>query len=423
MKLWNVVSVLLLPLAGHGAEIRAGVAKADLPLGPGVRLAGFAGKRISSGVHDPLQARVLLLRTATESVALVACDLHDFQSRRVSEEARRTMNIGSILFAASGTHAAPGTALESDRSWVPAVEETILGALRQADSATFAARFGAGQGTADLAYNWRMVDPDGVVTMLWRNPERRATGPLFPGVPVWRIDTQDGELRVVLFGSSARASLAGKDNTLLSGDYPGHAARRVEASLGSGVIALFLQGAAGNLAPRAGEGAPEHAKQAGEELAEVVVRVARGIQTAVEPNPDLSVQRTQFEFQERWGNGRNVPIETATVVVNRSYALVAVPGAPFVEHQINLADRSPALYTILAAHTQTANGQWAGILPTIRAAAQGGYGASYATRLEPGAGEALVDAALVNIYRVLGKLDDLPRGSLVREMPPEGRPR
>jgi len=43
--------------------------------------------------------------------------------------------------------------------------------------------------------------------------------------------------------------------------------------------------------------------------------------------------------------------------------------------------------------------------------------------LEVGAGESLLDALLVNIYRALGKLDDLPRGDLVREMPPEGRPR
>ncbi len=65
----------------------------------------------------------------------------------------------------------------------------------------------------------------------------------------------------------------------------------------------------------------------------------------------------------------------------------------------------------------------AGALPTIRTAAEGGFGASSATRLEVGAGEVLIDAALINIYRAQGKVDDLPRGSLVREMPPEGRPR
>ena len=117
-------------------------------------------------------------------------------------------------------------------------------------------------------------------------------------------------------------------------------------------------------------------------------------------------------------------VETATVILNRRFALAAIPGQPFVEHQIGVADRSPLSDTILASFIQTdSRRRMGGVLPTVRAAAQGGYGAGYATRLEVGAGEAMVDAALVNIYRSIGKLDDLPRGSLVREMPPEGRPR
>ena len=206
-------------------------------------------------------------------------------------------------------------------------------------------------------------------------------------------------------------------------NYPGYASRRVEAILGGRAVALFLQGASGNLAPFAQETGVDEARQAGEQLAQEVVRVTRTIAPQPEPNPSLIVQRASATFRERWGSERPVPVEAATFVVNRNYALAAIPGVPFVEHQIALADRSPAAHTLLAAHTQTGNGEWAGVLPTIRAAAEGGYGASYASRLEVGAGEALLDALLVNIYRALRKLDDLPRGDLVRDMPPEGRPR
>src|SRR4029450_13058005 len=142
-----------------------------------------------------------------------------------------------------------------------------------------------------------IVDPAGVMTMLWRNPQRTATGPLFTGVPVWRIDTEDGELRALLFGPSPRASVTGRENTLLSGDYPGHAARRVEAILGGRVMALFLQGASGNLVPLAGESSLENAQRTGEELAAEVGRGARGIQPVVEPNASLSVSRAGFEFE------------------------------------------------------------------------------------------------------------------------------
>jgi hypothetical protein len=99
-----------------------------------------------------------------------------------------------------------------------------------------------------------------------------------------------------------------------------------------------------------------------------------------------------------------------------------MPGAPFVEHQIALADRSLIPGTLLVGHAFTENTQWLGILPTIRGAAEGGFGASGGdTFVEVGAGEAMVDLALVDVYRALGKLDDLPRGDLVRETPPEGK--
>ncbi|HUQ94367.1 MAG TPA: hypothetical protein VM120_21985 [Bryobacteraceae bacterium] len=414
--------VMGVPAAAQPGELRAGVARVQIPLGSGVALAGFSSDRIASGVHDALQARILLLRTATDSVAIVACDLYRFQSRRVSEGARRTLNISNVLFAASGTHSAPGGG-ERGGHWVSRVETAIEDGLKQAASNMFAARIGAGAGATDIAYNWRTVDEQGAVKMLWKNPDRKPTGPLWNTVPVWRIENEDGELMALLYSAACRASIAGRQNRELSADYPGHASRRVEAMLGGRAVALFFQGASGNLVPFANESSFAQVEQAGEQLAREVVRVSRTIAPQAEPKPSLSVYRTSLSVRERWGDKQAVPLEAATVVVNRSYALAAIPGLPFAEHQIGLADRAPIAHTLIAAHTQTGTGVWGGVLPTIRAAAEGGYGASYATRLEAGAGEGLFDAALVNMYRALGKLDDLPRGSLVREMPPEGKPR
>ena len=387
--------VAAVPASIRGAELRAGVARVNLT--------------------EQLQARILVLRTANESVALVACELYRFQSQRVSEEARRTLGIGTVLFAASGVHSTP-------EDPPPGADEAILGGLRQASSTMFGARLGAGAGTAELAYNWRVVDPHGAVTMLWRNPGRVPTGPLWNTIPVWRIDNETGELRALLFSAASRASIVPRAGAT-SADYPGYASRRTEAMLDSRAVALFVQGASGNLPPVAHQTSVDQAMQAGEQLAREVVRVSRTIAPQTEQNPSLTVHRSSLSVRERWGAQRPVQVEAATIVVNRAFALAAIPGLPFVEHQIALADRSPAAHTMLATHTQTGNGEWAGVLPTIRAAAEGGYGASYGTRLEVGAGEAMLDAVLVNIYRALGKLDELPRGDLVRETPPEGRPR
>jgi hypothetical protein len=39
---------------------------------------------------------------------------------------------------------------------------------------------------------------------------------------------------------------------------------------------------------------------------------------------------------------------------------------------------------------------------------EGGYGGTYATRIEVGAGERIVDRGIIWIYEQLGKLRDLP---------------
>jgi len=43
--------------------------------------------------------------------------------------------------------------------------------------------------------------------------------------------------------------------------------------------------------------------------------------------------------------------------------------------------------------------------------------AGWSTEREVGAGEAMIDLGIIQLYRFLGKLDDLPRGVLVNDIP------
>ena len=51
---------------------------------------------------------------------------------------------------------------------------------------------------------------------------------------------------------------------------------------------------------------------------------------------------------------------------------------------------------------------YARYLPAVRAAVEGGYGAGYATRAEVGAGEMLMDRAVVRLLELMGKLQPVP---------------
>ena len=63
---------------------------------------------------------------------------------------------------------------------------------------------------------------------------------------------------------------------------------------------------------------------------------------------------------------------------------------------------------MLFGYSYSAGGVWAGYLPTIRAAVEGGYGADYNTTVEVGTGERLVDRGVVRIFQLRGLLKDLP---------------
>ena len=59
-------------------------------------------------------------------------------------------------------------------------------------------------------------------------------------------------------------------------------------------------------------------------------------------------------------------------------------------------------------YSYSIGGVWAGYMPTIRAAVEGGYGADYNTTVEVGTGERLVDRAVVKLFEVRGLLKELP---------------
>jgi hypothetical protein len=102
---------------------------------------------------------------------------------------------------------------------------------------------------------------------------------------------------------------------------------------------------------------------------------------------------------------RELSVPVTTVLINRTIALVGLPGEPFVDFQINWRGRCPVRDAFFVGY---ANG-YLDYFPTIRAAAEGGYGgADSDTYIAVGAGERMLDQALIRVYEMLGRLVDVP---------------
>ena len=93
----------------------------------------------------------------------------------------------------------------------------------------------------------------------------------------------------------------------------------------------------------------------------------------------------------------------------RSFAMVGVPGEFFCNHSNRFRERA---YTDGVVFFGYCNGHYL-YFPTIEATSEGGYGADAVVSLvELGAGERMMDRALINIYDIMGKYDKEKRGAV-----------
>jgi neutral ceramidase len=112
---------------------------------------------------------------------------------------------------------------------------------------------------------------------------------------------------------------------------------------------------------------------------------------------DLVRARRAIELFER--DGRPFDAEVQVISLGADLAWVGLPGELFVELGLALKKRSPFPHTLVVS---LANGN-PGYIPDRRSYAEGNYEPE-SSRVVPGSGEALVDAAA----RLLGELHPLP---------------
>jgi neutral ceramidase len=288
-------------------------------------------------------------------------------------------------------------------------------------------KLGIGYGVAFLGHNRLRIERDGSVTWYEKDWSGAPTGPVDPTVAVLRLDRLDGSPLAVLVNYACHPVIYGPDSRLYSADFPGVTTAVVEQALEGSPLCFYLQGGAGNINPdhavsNLQQGAVEFCRQAGTELGRVASDIARKIQTSASAEPSLQVAQDTLTVGPRWdykqwlasdpGNpaiarrakDTSYSLPLTTVLINRQIALAILPGEPFVDFQLQWRARCPAHDCLMLGY---AGGF--GYFPTIRAAAWGGYGASHpSTWVEVGAGEQMVDRALIRTYEMLGRLPAVP---------------
>ncbi len=244
--------------------------------------------------------------------------------------------------------------------------------------------------------------------------------PTDPELAVIRFDSNDGKPIAVIVNYAAHPVTMDEKILKFSPDYPGALQNRVESALNTNCV--FMQGAAGDMSPNRGE---LDTKAYGEKLGDEAVALANSVEALAPKKPSIKAKLDRFHFTSRVDFNNPVLVgaferaffpelvhnfvrefsggidpEMTTVLVNGDLALVGGSGEFFCNHSNRLKQRAYVPNTLFFGYCNGHNMYF----PTIEAASEGGYGGdATVSPVEIGAGEIMMNKALINLYTMLGK--------------------
>jgi hypothetical protein len=181
-------------------------------------MAGYgARKLLSTGTHDPLYATVLVLKSDTESLAIVTADLHSLPLRSRSNPKPQKSSVSRMCCwpartltpdrsppapAAFGLQI-PNLKFGDDDPWWRATEDKLIAAIGEAARTLAPARLGVGDGK-------RLHRPQSPPRASRRKGARCSgatrrkcpTSAVDPTITILRVDGADSKPRVILVNYS-----------------------------------------------------------------------------------------------------------------------------------------------------------------------------------------------------------------------------
>ncbi|MBN1912595.1 MAG: neutral/alkaline non-lysosomal ceramidase N-terminal domain-containing protein [Pirellulales bacterium] len=430
-------------------NLHAGAASFDVSPNDSQFLFGYPHvRRQSTGIHDPLLASALYLRSGAEQLLFIGTDvifipkwLALFARDRIA--ASTGIPRASIMVTATHTHSGPTTVAclsneadpvvpKPDKRYLDRLEDGIVQAAQHAVSRTSPAVVG-------------LVEAEGSCV---GGNRRDPSGSVDPRVPVLAVRQRDTEhLLGLMVVSAMHPTVLHEDSTLVSADFPGSTRRIIRESIaGADCPIVWHTGPCGDQSPRhvTRENTFAEADRLGHELAENIttalgqvdyretIRLSstgaevllplRQLPNVQEARASLELRRVNFErlrdsqappatvraAEVDWFGAEEtlalaqaaqegrlkrfaeacMPAEIQVFRIG-PWTFVGWPGEIFVEFGLRVARQSENTYVI-----SLANGELQGYLVTEDAIRAGSYEANNALFESPASGDLLVEKTL-----------------------------
>lgn len=382
---------------------RAAVVKVNITPDTPQWLRGY-NPRQSTAVLDSLFHRIVILDDGKTQFYLISSEVVGIpvpEYDRMTKILKEQMGIdpSSVWWSTTHTHSAPEIAThfggisfpsmanrsqlaaqhEPDTAYTSFFERKLVEGIRRARLKLAPARFGVGWGFSQANINRRAIDTEGRAS-LGLNPD----GAVDRRIGVIRIDHEDGSPMVLIANYAIHGTVLGGESTVISGDAPGVVSAYVEEMTGAPL--LFVNGAAGNLAPIYSvypNAVAGHLKQfrrlLGDRILEANARIATladsitlklGALVVETPrSPDVRWSDDLAKYTRTKDSVPYVRLPIRFLRINADVAIWCAPVEMFCEISNEIRERSPFPYTFYFGYT---NGSL-GYLPASSAWDEGGY--------------------------------------------------
>lgn len=418
-------TLFAIALTAQAQGFKAGAARRDVTPREGVPMWGYGARHdaLSQGTLDPLYADALVIQAGDKKLAIVGLDLGrspgESSLQRIRQRIKNEAGIEYSFIAGSHSHHGPVLELTDEPGkgkgrfdaalrYYKEMEEAIIAAILEADKKLTVAKMAVGSSQLE-GYN--------------RN--RHTRQPIKPSdreLAVMRFDDLNGRTIAILVNFTAHPTMIPAMDLKFSADYVG--AMKAEVAQATGANVIFVNGAAGDQSVNEG---PNKGYQAfGQALGKEVLKLVMNLAPQEVSQPSLQSKEDRFKFSSRTNLADpivrglyekaffpelipnyideytdGIRPRLAVALLNNEVAFVGVSGEFFSNHSIRLKERARVKQLFFIGYC---NG-YHQYFPTIEGVAEGGYGAD--NQVSPaavGAGEQMMNTALIWIYQMIGKI-------------------
>ena len=298
-------------------SLKVGVGETIITPSEPTRMRGFARAQVSTGVHDDLHARSLVVEDRNGHTAVLMtvalCGLTEDYLKRIREviNAKTGIPAGNIVVSCTHTHSGPNVGSSHDTINKEEVDASMASLEYRA--------FLVDRCVASAVNAWQRRVPGRIavastkVFELGRNRRRLLYGGLHPDpdVAVIKVEDARGKLLGVAFNYGCHPSGIDWHNTLFTEDWPYYAIQGIKKRVGDDVWVAFYQAAEGDIGvgysaelSAVGVDMPVrtywYIERKGKQMAEAVLDALPGIVTSGDPDVRVAVDRFDYPLRTEY---------------------------------------------------------------------------------------------------------------------------